>query len=794
MPPSEITIRQVERWRETLVANLAAGNPNVDADHLNIAVQRIIERVLFLRMAEERGLQRPGQLLALCKQPDSFARFQSVLCRRAAEVYHCGLFHEDDPPAIAGGPDRFPPGLTLDDDVFREWIESLYSADCSPFGAQVLPVEILGTVYERFLGKEIRLTAESQATIVKKTAISKAAGVYYTPPCIVDHIMKLTVGRLIEGRSPNQLAGRAGRPPLRVLDMACGSGAFLLGAYRCLLDHCLAWYLENKPAAHPRAVCRDSHTGEWRLTVEQRKSLLITQLFGVDIDPRAVEVTKLSLLLKLFEGENAASTGRGSEASGCDVICARPGECFRDAALPDLSANIRCGNALIGPEYHTASRCADPQTQRRINAFDWHVAFAEIMQSGGFHAVIGNPPYVNARILFQQQGQEVKRYLGQRYRTARGGYDLYVLFVEKSLELAQQGGRCGMILPNKVASLDYAEACRAMLLEETTIQQITDVSGLRVFPGAGVYPYVLVWEKAVPDTRHSITVLQARNEQDLCSGNEVRRLRQRDLSASGGFAIHGSLDVETRVATRPLGQRAELHSGTTGFAAARMAEALCERATVGGGEYFEFIVSGNIDRYAIRFGEVRFMNRTFTRPVLAADRPHLTETKRRLFREPKLVVAGMTKRLEAALDAAGGVALGVSVYAARRLADDPRYLLGVLNSSLLSYLFRIRFQAKHLAGGFLAVNKGQLAKLPIRVIDFSLAEDRRRHDQIVELSDQMLALVRRREAVASNQPDIVLQQHIQAVDRCIDELVCELYRLTDAEVRMVEQSAAVVMS
>jgi hypothetical protein len=296
------------------------------------------------------------------------------------------------------------------------------------------------------------------------------------------------------------------------------------------------------------------------------------------------------------------------------------------------------------------------------------------------------------------------------------------------------------------------------------------------------------------DTRHSITVLQARNEQDLGSASEVRRLRQRDLSASGGFAIHGSLDVETRVATQPLGQRAALHSGTTGFAAARMAEALCERATVGGGEYFEFIVSGNIDRYAIRFGEVRFMNRTFTRPVLAADRPDLTATKRRLFREPKLVLAGMTKRLEAALDAAGGVALGVSVYAARRLADDPRYLLGVLNSSLLSYLFRIRFQAKHLAGGFLAVNKGQLAKMPIRVIDFSLAEDRRRHDQIVELAEQMLALVRRCEAVASNQPDVALQQHIQAVDRRIDGLVCELYRLTDAQVRMVEQSAAVAAS
>jgi hypothetical protein len=410
------------------------------------------------------------------------------------------------------------------------------------------------------------------------------------------------------------------------------------------------------------------------------------------------------------------------------------------------------------------------------------------MQSGGFQAIIGNPPYVNARILFQQQGEDIKRFFGQRYQTARGGYDLYVLFVERSLELTQPGGRCGMILPNKIASLDYAKACRAMLLEQTTIEQITDVSEFRVFPTAGVYPYVMVWQNTAADADHSINVLQPRNEQELSSGQTAKQLKQRELSASGGFAIHGSLDVESRVATLPLGQRAELHSGTTGFAAAQMAASLCEKATVQGEEHFEFIVSGNIDRYGIEFGQVRFMNRTFTRPVLAADHQLLTDNKRRLFRESKLVVAGMTRRLEVAWDATGGVALGVSVYAACRMMDHPLYLLGVLNSRLFSYLFRIRFQAKHLAGGFLAINKGQLGKLPIRVIDWTIAEDKRRHDGIVDLSQQMMSLVRQRGQTGPSNADIALEHPMQSVDRSIDQLVYGLYRLTDDEVRAVEQS------
>lgn len=173
-----------------------------------------------------------------------------------------------------------------------------------------MPVEILGTVYERFLGKVIRLTTGHQAKIEEKPEVRKAGGVYYTPAYIVQYIVKQTAGEQLVGKSPAELAGGKNKRPFRVLDMACGSGSFLLGAYQCLLDHCLVWFVEHSPDRFKKAVYKDVRSGQWRLTIEEKKRILTSHIFGVDIDHQAVEVTKLSLLLKVLEGENAETVGR----------------------------------------------------------------------------------------------------------------------------------------------------------------------------------------------------------------------------------------------------------------------------------------------------------------------------------------------------------------------------------------------------------------------------------------------------------------------------------------------------
>ncbi len=582
----------------------------------------------------------------------------------------------------------------------------------------------------------------------------KASGVYYTPSPVVDYIVRGTLDPLVQGKSPMQLAGRTENwerdetsHPLTVLDPACGIGYVLVGAYQLLLDWSLQWYCKhdaerwlNGPHA---TLCRAEDS--LCLRYDERKRILHDHIFGVDVDEQAIEIAKRSLLAKLSDDQSVQETT----------------SCFD---------NLRYGDSLIGSDFHkngTPRNCDEASTI--VRTFDWEAEFPAVMASGGFDAIVGNPPYVNARHIKQQQGEAVKRYFRERYRCARRAFDLYVLFVERSHEMLCPGGRAGLIVPNKIATLDYARPCRELLLHETTLDTITDVSDQQLFRDASVYPYIITWTKQFAVADHAVRIVIAADSENLSRAETSHFIRQAAWSAETGIAIHGTLDVETRVTTQPLGQRSLLQSGTTGFSAEQTALALKEQNADDDGDAYDFIVSGNIDRYAISLGDVRFMKRVFARPVLPIDSDCLTDNKRNLFANPKIVIAGMTRRLEAAFDG-GGFALGVQVYAVANFTDDPRYLLGVLNSKLMSFLLRTRFQAKRLAGGYLAINKGQLAKLPIRVINPA--------DQAaVLLRDEIIDLVDR----------ITQQRHLfEAADRRIDRLVYELYWLTDVEIKAIE--------
>ncbi|HUW31006.1 MAG TPA: N-6 DNA methylase, partial [Planctomycetota bacterium] len=403
-------LKEIEGWRDTLARNIAIRNRDLSPDDLNAAVQLTIDRIVFLRMAEDRGLEPYEQLLKLCDRTDIYGHLMRDLCRRADQKYNSGLFHFQKEDGISEPPDRITPKLAVDDKIIKPILQSLYFAHGSPYHFGVLPVEILGTVYERFLGKVIRLTPGHQAKVEEKPEVRKAGGVYYTPAYIVDYIVKQTVGRQIEGQSPAQLAGGKQKPPFRVLDMACGSGSFLIGAYQYLLDHCLKWHIEHTPENHTKSVYKDTRNGQWRLTIEEKKRLLTTHIFGVDIDPQAVEVSKLSLLLKVLEGETDQSLRMGLLP-------------FSDRALPNLADNVRCGNSLIGPDYFAGRLINHADDMTRVNPFDWKQAFPDAMKDGGFDCVIGNPPYVRIQTMKEWAPLEVEIYK-EVFRAARAGnYD-----------------------------------------------------------------------------------------------------------------------------------------------------------------------------------------------------------------------------------------------------------------------------------------------------------------------------------------------------------------------------------
>jgi len=474
-------LADISSWRELLARNIALRN-KLKPRELNFAVQRIIDRIIFLRIAEDRGIEPYGRLRDAAKVTPVYAE----LCRLfqlADQKYNSGLFHFQ-PEKGREGEDSWTLGLHIDDKPLQTILKNLYYPD-SPFQFDMIPADILGQVYEQFLGKVIRLTAGGQAKIEDKPEVKKAGGVFYTPTYIVDYIVAQTVGKLLEGRKPGP-KGDASK--LTILDPACGSGSFLLGAYQYLLDWHLTQYKQNPEqwAKGKTPAIFDNGKG-WRLTIDERKRILLNNIYGVDIDMQAVEVTKLSLLLKVLEGETEAVAQQ---------------KLLADRVLPDLDSNIKCGNSLIGPDFYDGQMSLgllDEEEMYRVNVFDWAAAFPRIVPWGGFDAVIGNPPYIRIQAMKQWAPKEVEFYK-QAYKAAsKGSYDIYVVFIEKGLELLNRNGILGFILPHKFFQAKYGEPIRQIIASDKKLSQIIHFGHQQIFANATTYTCLLFLSNAKND-------------------------------------------------------------------------------------------------------------------------------------------------------------------------------------------------------------------------------------------------------------------------------------------------------
>ena len=826
-------LKEIEGWRDSLARNIALRNLYLGYDDLNTAVQRTIDRVIFLRMAEDRGSESYGQLLKLCERPDIYARFVGDLCRKADEKYNSGLFHFRKEEGIAESPDQLTPKLQIDDKVFKPILQNLYFENGSPYHFGVLPVEILGTVYERFLGKVIRLTPDHRAKVEEKPEVRKAGGVYYTPAYIVDYIVKNTVGKMIEGKSPAQLAGGKSGQPLRVLDMACGSGSFLLGAYQCLLDHCLKWYLENHPEKHKEAVYFDGRRKFWRLTITEKKRLLITHIFGVDIDLQAVEVSKLSLLLKVLEGETDETVGQSRQL-------------FHERALPNLSNNIKCGNSLIGPDYFSGRLIPDPDEMKRVNPFDWQREFPEAMKAGGFDCVIGNPPYVRIQTMKEWAPLEVEIYKQLFYAASTGNYDIYVIFVEKGLNLLNATGELGFILPHKFFNSKYGEALRGSLSKGKHLSQIVHFGDQQVFDGATTYTCLLFLDKA------GINECMFTKVDDLTAWHSYGQASEGTISAANvsstgwNFIVGKGVALFERLNKMPVKLK-EVASIFVGLQTSADKIYILKDSEFKKGKYVT-VEDRNGTKWTLEREVLRpFINdvslSTFERPVsnhwlifpykvekmkatlltasemieffpktwqylkensdLLRNREsgkadtnewygYIYRKNLSLFDDPKLIVQVISLFGKYAYDSSGIYFTGGGngpYYGIRWLDSDNLHSIHYLQALLCSrisdfYLHRV---SSPFRGGYWSYGKRFIEQIPIRTINFSNPSDISFHAQIVKHVDQMFKLSEQRTNSKSESLNTAIHRQINSVGLELDKILYKLYGLTEEEIKIVEE-------
>jgi type I restriction-modification system DNA methylase subunit len=464
----ELFLEQIEEWRGTLAQNLLQLNPELSEDELNFLAQRLINRIVFLRICEDRDLETYERLRGV----ESYDELKGLF-EEADERYNSGLFDFID--------DQLSVGVNVAADVLTEIFEELYYPQ-SPYNFAVVDSGILGKIYDEFLGKQVQVQ-EGNATVEPKPEVVASGGVVPTPPYVSRNIVEETLSPLYEGESPDQLED------FRVCDMCCGSGSFLLAAYEELLNYHREWYIDNGPENHPGRIL-EGPGDQWKLTLHEKRRILLNSIHGVDLDQQAVEVARFSLLLKVLEDETSSAVQGYIEEYG-------------EEALPSLKNNVKLGNSLIDSDYLESVGDTDEQIFERIQPFDWSEEFPHVFENGGFDAIVGNPPYIRIQNLVEHTPDEVAFYRSDDspYATAdQDNFDKYYLFVERALPLLNQEGRLGYITPHKFMSIEAGEPLRCLLSEGQHVRKITHFGVEQVFPDRMTYTAIMNLGRAESDT------------------------------------------------------------------------------------------------------------------------------------------------------------------------------------------------------------------------------------------------------------------------------------------------------
>jgi len=729
-------LAEIESWRTKLAQNIALRNKTLveNERQLNFAVQMTIDRIIFLRICEDRGIEPQNQLYEISSQKEICPRLVA-LYQRADTRYNSGLFHFKEEKGATNRVDSFTPSLSIDDKVLKDIIRSLYYP--CPYVFKEIPVEILGQVYEQFLGKVIRLTPSHQAKIEEKPEVRKAGGVYYTPRYIVDYIVANTVGKLLEGKTPEQ-ASR-----LKIVDPACGSGSFLLGAFQYLLDWHEQWYLANDPekwtkGRNPALI--QAAEGDWRLNTSEKKRILVNNIHGVDIDAQAVEVTKLSLLLKVLEEETGQLT-LGFER-----------------ALPDLGDNIKCGNSLIGWDYFAGQLMADEKEIERVNPFDWHKAFPEVFQQGGFDVVIGNPPY--GAFLTKPEIQYLKKF-------NLGSSDTAALMVVNSLNITKDKGFNGFIIPKPFLYSSVWNKTREMLIDD--LQVICDVSR--------------AWENVLLE--QVIYCLQKGSNENTYKSNSIidnQIEKESEIKKSDclffGFIINNLTNNVIEIGKKAWVNSESLNNIINntrgGMFQKKITDEITGTKVLGGKQISRYKING-IKGYC----KNNIIN-TYPNAIIK-DKSLLFQNIIAHIKNPSphIKIIGTVSNKEISdnyliLDTINQFD-NLSKYSSL-------YLLGLLHSNFINwfvyqFVFANAIRTMHFDGP-------TTEKIPVHILSLNDRKTIKTHDRMVALVEHMLVLHKRTPQTPFEQEQ--LQREIAATDAQIDQLVYELYGLTDEEIRIIE--------
>ncbi len=435
-------LKQINEWRLLLGKEIIAADPSIDMNILGDEVQSYINKILFLRVCEDRNIETYKELLAIADA----GKFNALLekFRKADSKYNSGLFDQALSEQVVCNASS----------AFWTIIRQLYFPE-SPYSFSVFSSDILGHIYEIFIAEKLAMV-DGELQIVKKPE-NEDRDVVTTPTYIIREILRQTISPLCKGKPAKDILN------MKIADIACGSGAFLLEAYQLLNDILIDYYIQ-----HDTTKLVQLGENSYRLKYSEKKKLLTSCIYGVDKDINAFEACKFGLLLKLLEDENYESLRN------------------EHPILPDLGNNIFYGNSLLSSSDINIHDFTVEDTND-INPFDFETL--------RFDAIIGNPPYLTTEGMKNVSPKELPLYK-DKYDSAYKQFDKYIIFVERAYSLLKENGLLGYIVPLKFMKVGAGRELRRIILKNKALEAITAFGACKVFPGKSNYTCLLILKKA----------------------------------------------------------------------------------------------------------------------------------------------------------------------------------------------------------------------------------------------------------------------------------------------------------
>ncbi len=709
---TDVLFADLTKWRQALFRDIRGFSETLwsqDATKVDEAIQRFLDRLIFVRTVEDRQIEE-NRLRSLLRQYEKKRGgkknlFQDllVLFRELDDIYNARLFAQTTLDHLT----------VNDENLLRDIIDGLYDVQggFANYDFSAIDADVLGAVYEQYLGFKAQDPKGEDAIDLRKTTKRKAQGIYYTPHFVVRYIVQQTLGKLLN--APDMTPEKAHQ--LRILDPACGSGSFLIEAFD-VLDSWLAEHGDERDKKFP----------------QQRKMRILQEnIYGVDLDPQAVEVARLNLLLRAA----------------------------RERKLLPMLDNIKHGNSLID----------DPAVAGEA-AFDWGEQFRAVMLAGGFDVVIGNPPY-GAKLSSEQSD-----FLSEKFATFSRTKDVYTCFLELGYSIQNDGGKFGLIIPAGWLGGPAYEDLRRFILGSQIDSIIT--LPFDIFD-AYIDTLIIVSSNQTASQNHRVLTYEYPKKLNLLdveiSLEQYRRIKQSDWLSTDNHKFVLDLDALKLI------ERLRASCDNTFSQAIKIRRGVLfdnelltkTRQTNKQFLYFE----GSIYRYET---QEQLENWVEYGPKMKEypKQFHWFENERILLRR----LVNRRQRLMSSLVTDTFITnKNLYVVKSNNLGMSNHFLLGLLNSKLISYIY-IKQVSTATKDDFPQVTITDVKALPFPQVDKSS------HDRMVGMVERMLALKQAHAAAESTLDDKRhdLARQIEQLDADIDALVYDLYGLTDEEIAIVE--------